>query len=79
MEDIHSCALGCSCCCGLFGEQSLCKTVREYLAHYHGERNHQGLGNAIIEPGEEVGRVIGKIKGQPRVGGLLKYYYRDAA
>jgi hypothetical protein len=29
----------------LFGEGSLRKTIREFLAHYHGERNHQGLGN----------------------------------
>ena len=32
----------------LFGEVSLRKVVREFVAHYHGERNHQGLGNRLI-------------------------------
>jgi transposase InsO family protein len=34
----------------LFGEGSLRKTIREFVAHYHGERNHQGLGNRLITP-----------------------------
>ncbi len=33
-----------------FGEDSLRRAVREFLFHYHAERNHQGLGNQIIEP-----------------------------
>jgi hypothetical protein len=33
----------------LFGE-SLRKTVREFIAHYHTERNHQGVGNLLIVP-----------------------------
>jgi putative transposase len=33
-----------------FGERSLRNAVREFLAHYHGERNHQGLGNELIKP-----------------------------
>ena len=32
----------------------------QFLLHYHGERNHQGLGNKIIEPGDEVGQPAGK-------------------
>ena len=27
-----------------FGERSLRKATREYAAHYHRERNHQGIG-----------------------------------
>ena len=46
---------------------------------YHAERNHQGLDNELIEPGEEVGAVAGKIECRERLGGLLRYYYRDAA
>src|SRR6185369_3318149 len=34
----------------LFGEGSLRKATREFLFHYHGERNHQGLGNRLIAP-----------------------------
>lgn len=28
-----------------FGRKSLKNAVREYIEHYHGERNHQGLGD----------------------------------
>ena len=62
-----------------FGENSLRTAVRQYLLHYHEERNHQGLENKIIDPGEEVGQVAGKIECRERLGGMLRYYYRDAA
>ena len=32
----------------LFGEGSLRKATREFLANYHGERIHQGLGNRLV-------------------------------
>jgi hypothetical protein len=32
-----------------FGEEHLRRALAEFVAHYHGERNHQGLGNALIE------------------------------
>ena len=44
-----------------FGEKSLRRAVNAYLDHYHEERNHQGLDNQIIEPGDEVGRDEGEI------------------
>ncbi|HIE95916.1 MAG TPA: hypothetical protein EYG03_17860 [Planctomycetes bacterium] len=62
-----------------FGEKSLRRAVTNYLEHHHVERNHQGLGNEIIEPGAEVGAVAGKIECRERLGGVLNYYYRDAA
>jgi putative transposase len=62
-----------------FGEKPLRRTVTAFLEHYHSERNHQGLDNELIEPGEEVGAVAGKIECRERLGGLLRYYYRDAA
>ena len=62
-----------------FGENSLRHAIREYLAHYHGERNHQGLANRILVPGDEVGRTSGEIQSRERLGGLLRYYYRKAA
>ena len=61
-----------------FGENPLRRAVNEFIGHYHEERNHQGLGNEIIEPGDEVGAVAGKIVCRERLGGMLKYYYRDA-
>jgi hypothetical protein len=27
-----------------------CQAHREYVAHYHSERNHQGVGNRLLEP-----------------------------
>jgi hypothetical protein len=63
----------------LFGEESLRTAVRDFLAHYHKERNNQGLGNRLIEPGEEVGRTTGEIACRERLGGMLRYYYGKAA
>jgi transposase InsO family protein len=62
-----------------FGENSLRRAVSAYLDHYHRERNHQSLGNRLIEPGDNVGRIDGEIQRRERLGGMLRYYYRDAA
>jgi transposase InsO family protein len=62
-----------------FGEASLRNAVREFLFHYHGERNHQGMGNRILVPGDEVGRTFGNVECAGRLGGLLRYYHRKAA
>ncbi len=63
----------------LFGEQLLRNAVREFLAHYHKERNHQGLDNRLIDPDEEVARTTGEIACRKRLGGMLRYYYRKVA
>ena len=39
----------------LFGEASLRRAIKEYLVHFHRERNHQGLDNRLIEPEHQVG------------------------
>ncbi|MFV1969097.1 MAG: hypothetical protein ACC628_27055 [Pirellulaceae bacterium] len=62
-----------------FGEKSLRRAVAPYLEHDHAERNHQGLDNQILEPGDEVGAVAGKIECRERLGGMLRYDSRDAA
>jgi putative transposase len=31
------------------GERHFRQTLADFVAHYHGERNHQGLGNELIE------------------------------
>jgi putative transposase len=63
----------------LLGENHLRHVVDEYLVHYHKERNHQGRGGQIIEPGNEVGLAEGTICRRERLGGMFNYYYRDAA
>ncbi len=62
-----------------FGESSLRNTLKEYAEHYHAERNHQGLENQLIDPGDEVGETAGTIECSERLGGLLRYYHRRAA
>ena len=63
----------------LFGDRSLRNAAQEYISHYHAERNHQGLGNRIIEPGDEIGCTTGEIACRERLGGTLRYYHRRAA
>jgi len=62
-----------------FSAAPLRNAVVAFLAHYHGERNHQGLGNRLIEPNEEVGCASGEVQCRERLGGLLRYYFRRAA
>ncbi len=62
-----------------FGEQSLRRAITEFMTHYHKKRNHQGLENRLIDPEEGVGQVVGQIERRARLGGMLKYYYREAA
>ena len=61
------------------GEASLRYAIRSYLTHYHTERNHQGLDNQLIAPKSEVGRISGLVNRQEHLGGMLSYYYREAA
>jgi transposase InsO family protein len=61
----------------LFGERHLIRAVDEFVAHYHGERNHQGLGNRLVAP-EIRGLVSTHIRCHERLGGLLRYYHRAA-
>lgn len=61
-----------------FGETSMRRTVREFLADYHSERSHQGIGNRLIELDATVESIDGAIECHERLGGMLKFYYRRA-
>lgn len=61
-----------------FGEKSMRKALTDFTAHYHEERNRQGL-DIIITPVQEVARAEGNIHQRERLGGMLSYYYREAA
>jgi hypothetical protein len=63
----------------IFGEKSPQNAVADFLAHYHQERSHQGLNNQLLQPGKEVGRIVGDVTCRERPGGMLRYYYRQAA
>ncbi len=62
-----------------FGQRSLERALMHFAAHYHEERNHQGLGNKLINPGNEVGQKVGEVQCRERLGGMLRYFYRNAA
>jgi transposase InsO family protein len=61
----------------LFGERHLRRILAQSTEHYHHERNHQGLGNELIDP-VCPRRGTGGIRCRERLGGLLNYYYRAA-
>ena len=61
----------------LFGERRLLQVLKEFAAHYHEERNHQGLGNDLIAPAPwAVGRA--GVRCRDRWGGLFRYCYQAA-
>jgi hypothetical protein len=62
------------------GERHLRHLLAEYVEHYPLERNHQGLGNKIIEPiPANTNAGEGVVRRRARLGGLLSYYHREAA
>jgi putative transposase len=47
---------------------------------YHHERNHQGKGNVLLFPAiSQDAKRAGPIECRERLGGLLRYYAREAA
>jgi transposase InsO family protein len=61
------------------GQASLRHAITQYLTHYHGERNHQGLENRLPKPCCMVGEPRAPVKRRERLGGMLSFYYREAA
>jgi hypothetical protein len=62
----------------LFGERSLRRVLTDFAAHYHGERNHQGKGNALLFPAPTTNASRRSVYCRKRLGGLLRYYCRAA-
>lgn len=63
-----------------FGRSSLERALTQYVSHYHGERNHQGLRNRLLLGSADVAkRPSGQVKRCQRLGGMLNLYYREAA
>jgi putative transposase len=64
----------------LFGEDALRRALQHDDDPYHTERPHQGKGNVVLVPAVNPGeRCEGPIRCRERLGGLLKYDYREAA
>ena len=56
----------------LVGESSLRHALRDYLTHYHEERNHQGKGNVLLFPSrqEPTGCLEHSVRCRERLGGV---------
>jgi putative transposase len=66
----------------IFGERHLRYLVGTFVDHYLTSRYHQGLDGRIIRPSASPGNDnagLGSIRCRSRLGGLLNYYYREAA
>ncbi len=63
----------------LLGESHLRLVVREYVEHYHCERNHQGLTNRLLDRAPPPANPDAEVQRRERIGGLLSYYHREAA
>ena len=61
------------------GQGMLRGALREYGAHFHQERNHQGLGDVLIMADASSKHRGGPVIRSARLGGLLNYYQRTAA
>ena len=61
-----------------FGASMLDRAIRDYVAHYHQERPHQGLDNEFVSAKPHPDPAIGNIRERERLGGVLRYYCRAA-
>ena len=58
------------------GERHFRWAIREYVEHYHRERNHQGLDNRLVTSMSASG--TGRVRRRSRLAGLLNFYERAA-
>lgn len=61
-----------------FGQDSLQHAISQFMAHYHAERNHQGLENRLLRPAPVI-TPSQPVRQRQRLGGMLNYYHRAAA
>jgi len=62
----------------LFGADHLRQALKEFVAHYHIERPHQGLGNKLLTASASEQPKDGEVVVDERLGGLLRSYRRTA-
>jgi transposase len=61
------------------GRSTIAEILKEAGFDPAPERQHQGLQNRIIEPEFAEFSTAGTIDCRKRLGGVLRYYYREAA
>jgi len=59
------------------GERHVRHAVTEYVAHYHSERDHQGLDHRLISGAPAI-ETTNRVRRRSRLGGLLILYRRAA-
>ena len=62
-----------------FSRSSLERALTHYVAHYHEERNHQGLQNRLLKCSDGPINLYGRVERRDRLGGMLNFYHREAA
>ena len=62
-----------------FSRSSLERALMHYVAHYHEERNHQGLQNHLLKCSDSPINLVGRVERRERLGGMLNFYHREAA
>src|ERR1039458_1243667 len=62
-----------------FEPASLQHAAPQLMAHYHTERNHQGLENRIPQPMSVAALPHHPVQRRKRLGAMLSYYHRVAA
>ena len=66
----------------IFGERHLRHLLKEFMGHYLTERYHQWIGGQIIRPRASPSNdnaPLGAVRCRSRLGGLVRYYSREAA
>jgi hypothetical protein len=53
--------------------------IAEYMRHHHLERNDQGLANSLVDGNTQAVARNHPVSSRERLGGLFKFYYREAA
>jgi hypothetical protein len=61
------------------GREAPAAILRSYFKYYHRDRNHHGLDNRRIIHEQFVVDSAAAIQRRSRLGGMLNYYYRQAA
>jgi putative transposase len=63
----------------ILGDAHLRRMLTAFMAHYHQERNHQGLHDRLIAPAYLAPPVAHRlVRCRERLAGLLRYYHRAA-
>ena len=54
--------------------------LREYVVYHRHERNHQGKENLLLFPAsDQLPQSEHNVRSRERLGGLLRFYHREAA